>query len=300
MEPLAVSPKHPEEDLPRNPIRGRPIILVPRDVLSKLPVADTFLDIGWVASFNDQLRQALNKVLGSDWRELSTSDKKFGLKEGFVNAPAGLRAVLKEYRSTVGEPYDFESDPAGEVGWYPAAKAAVANDSLLLTLKSSPSADDVFLVVKKICEHYAFLLEDRQLCKLLYNKDGSLKHESAAQLLFVGIASAYCEANKLDLSPEADAGRGPVDFKISSGFDGIVLVEVKFTSNPKLTHGFEKQLPIYMKAEKAAKGIYLVIDVGGISEDRMSTFRACVLAAGAQAPRVMFANGVPLPSASKA
>ncbi len=300
MEPLMVSPQYPAEDLPRNPIGELPIILVPRDILSKLPVADTFLDIGWVASFNDQLRQSLNKLLGSDWRDLSIGDKKFGLKEAFINTPQGLRAVLDEYRSISCASYDFENDPAGEVGWYPAAKAAVANDSLALTLKPSPSVDEVFAVVKTICEHYAFLIEDRQLAKLLYNKDGSLKHESAAQLLFVGIASAYCEANNLDLSPEADAGRGPVDFKISSGFDGIVLVEVKFTSNPKLTKGFEKQLPIYMKAEKATKGIYLVINVGGISDDRMKAFRACVAAAGAQAPQVIFANGVQQPSASKA
>ncbi|MGN8081932.1 hypothetical protein [Variovorax sp. 22077] len=300
MEPLSVSAQHPQEDLPRNPVSGHPIILVPREILSQLPVADSFLDIGWVASFNEQLRQALNQVLGSDWRELSIRDKKHGLRETFVGTPDGLRVVLDKYREVPADPYDFASDPAGEVGWYPAAKAAVADNSLALSLGEAAGIDEVFEVVKKICEHYAFLLEDRQLCKLLYNKDRTLKHESAAQLLFVGIASAYCEANSLDLSPESDAGRGPVDFKISSGFAGKVLVEVKLTSNPRLAHGFEKQLPIYMNAEKASKGIYLVIDVGEISEDRMNSFRSIVAKAGAQAPQVMYANGIPQPSASKA
>jgi len=31
--------------------------------------------------------------------------------------------------------------------------------------------------------------------------------------------TSYCQANNLDLSPESDAGRGPVDFKISQGFN---------------------------------------------------------------------------------
>ncbi len=300
MQPLTVSAQHPDEDLPLNPITGLPIILVPRDVLSELPVADSFLNIGWVASFNEQLRQSLNRRLGADWRELSVTDKKIGLRESFVDVPEGLRAALDAYRALDAVPYDFAADPAGEVAWYPAAKAAVANDSLSLFLGPSPNADEVFGVVKRICEHYAFLLEDRQLCKLLYNKDGTLKHEAAAQLLFVGVASAYCEANRLDLSPESDAGRGPVDFKISKGFDGKVLVEVKFTANPQLTKGFEKQLPIYMTAERATKGIYLVIDVGGISEGRMKTFRETIANAGAAAPHVMYANGIPQPSASKA
>lgn len=300
MEPLKVSAQHPQEDLPKNPISGLPIILVPRELLSQLPVADSFLDIGWVSSFNEQLREALNKVLGTDWRDLSIGDKKHGLREAFVSKPDGFRAVIERYREMPASPYDFVNDPAGEVGWYPAAKEAVARDKLALVLNPGATVEDVFGVVKKICEHYAFLLEDRQLCKLLYNRDKSLKHESAAQLLFVGIASAYCEANGLDLSPESDAGRGPVDFKISNGFNGKVLVEVKFTANPRLAHGFERQLPIYMTAEQATKGIYLVIDVGSISDDRLQAFREVVANAGPHAPQVMYANGNPKPSASKA
>ncbi|MBV5349814.1 hypothetical protein JZU71_01240, partial [bacterium] len=68
-----------------------------------------------------------------------------------------------------------------------------------------------------------------------------------------GIASSYCIANDLDISPESDAGRGPVDFKFSNGSKGKVLVEIKLTSNNQLQHGFESQLPIYMKAEGAIR-----------------------------------------------
>lgn len=112
------------------------------------------------------------------------------------------------------------------------------------------------------------MIEDNQLCKLLYDKNGKRKHESAAQLLFFGIADAYCSANNLDISPESDAGRGPVDFKVSKGANIKVLVEVKLTSNSKLEKGFTSQLPIYQKSEKSHKGIYLVIHNMEISENR--------------------------------
>ena len=61
------------------------------------------------------------------------------------------------------------------------------------------------------------LIENNQLSKLLYNSDGTRKRESAAQLVFFGIASSYCAANDLDITPEANSGRGPVDFKFSKG-----------------------------------------------------------------------------------
>ncbi len=66
----------------------------------------------------------------------------------------------------------------------------------------------------------------------------------------------------MDLSRESNAGRGPVDFKMSKGAKEKVVVEVKLTSNPQLKHGIEKQLPIYAVQEKVKKAIYLVIDNG--------------------------------------
>lgn len=65
----------------------------------------------------------------------------------------------------------------------------------------------------------------------MYDSTGKSKHESAAQLLFYGVADSYCAANNIDLSPESNAGRGPVDFKLSRGSTDKVIVEVKLTSN---------------------------------------------------------------------
>jgi hypothetical protein len=155
-------------------------------------------------------------------------------------------------------------------------------------------------VVRKICEHFRHLVEDNQLARLLYDEKGVRKHESAAQLLFFGIASAYCTANGLDLSPESDGGRGPVDFKVSSGFEGKVLVEIKLTSNNQLLHGFEVQLPIYMKAENTIRSIYFVIDNGGYSKARMDRFKDAVGKAIKPCPSVIIIDGSIRESASKA
>lgn len=300
MRPLFLVKGQPPEDMPENSETGDAIILVPKDVLRDLPIADSYGDISFVAQFNEELRAELNAIIGSAWSRATVSQKKEALRNSFEKYPDVLQEVLREYKAAGRSLYDFKDDPTGETSWYRSAKQFSKAYPLDLSIELPADTDRVFEVVTKICEHFRTLVEDNQLCKLLYDKGGKPKHESASQLLFYGIAAAYCAANGIELSPESDGGRGPVDFKMSSGFDGRVLVEVKLTSNSQLFHGFDKQLPIYQKAEKATRGIYLVIDNGGASDDRMAAFRQHVLNAGADAPLVMIVDGIVRPSASKA
>jgi hypothetical protein len=50
---------------------------------------------------------------------------------------------------------------------------------------------------------------------LAFAGGGGRARDRAAQLVFYGIADAYCSANNLDLSAEPNAGRGPVDFRLA-------------------------------------------------------------------------------------
>jgi hypothetical protein len=82
-----------------------------------------------------------------------------------------------------------------------------------------------------------------------------------AQRLFYAVADAYCEANNIDLNREPNAGNGPVDFKLSTGYKGRVLVEVKQSNNSHLINGFEEQLPEYENSESTDESMYLIVRV---------------------------------------
>lgn len=71
----------------------------------------------------------------------------------------------------------------------------------------------------------------------------------------------YISANDLDISFEPDAGRGPVDFKVSRGGDKTI-VEVKLSTNTQYLHGYEEQVEEYGKAECTDKMIYVFVDLG--------------------------------------
>ncbi|GEP09216.1 hypothetical protein [Methylobacterium gnaphalii] len=62
-----------------------------------------------------------------------------------------------------------------------------------------------------------------------------------------------------DASAEVNDGRGPVDFKISRGALDKTLIEMKLAKNTKLRQNLEKQLPIYMAASAARRGIKVTI-----------------------------------------
>jgi hypothetical protein len=120
-------------------------------------------------------------------------------------------------------------------------------------------------------------------------------------LLFV-VASSYCSANNLDLTPEAETGRGPVDFKISAGGHGRFLVEVKLSTSSRLLSGYTTQLELYKKGEAVERALYLVVDVGelGDKDQKLLDLRAKALAEKKAASEVTFVNAQPRPSASKA
>jgi hypothetical protein len=65
-------------------------------------------------------------------------------------------------------------------------------------------------------------------------------------------------ASVSDVTREANDGRGPVDFKVSSGSKDKVLVEFKLASNTQLKRNLQKQTGIYEKASDADRTIKVI------------------------------------------
>ena len=242
-----------------NPFNRKPLLLLPTVILNPLPIAENFDDIEMVCRENQRVRDEINAYMDLGSRNKLNKKEILSLmcdNENFRNT------IISAYKDAPKVAYDFSLDPSGEYIWYAAAKEYTNNYPMNFGITPIKTIDDVWSVTQLICDQFKSLIEDNKLSELLYNSDGKPKHESAAQLLFYGIADAYCTANDVDLTKEGNTGRGPVDFKLSHGAEDKVVVEVKLTSNKQLKHGIEKQLPIYMKQEKTKKAIYLIIDNG--------------------------------------
>jgi hypothetical protein len=188
----------------------------------------------------------------------------------------------------------------GEYSWQRLAKEYTEQNPLQLEQVSNDEKR-VADVVTKIVKQYQNLIENNGLWYNLYDDNKNVMHESHSQKLFFGIADSYCEANNLDISPETNSGRGPIDFKFSSGRKAKVLVEIKLTKNPKLDHGLTIQLKEYEKAEKPYKSFLIVISVTDQFNYQEKLNKSIVEKDKAKVPlpEIIYVNGNIKKSASK-
>jgi hypothetical protein len=290
-------------DFPFDPRDNEPVIILPRSLLCDLPVAHSYADVVDIAVHNSALRKRINELIGKDWRSTVRKFTKADLRDLFVRHPDILREVIDAYKHAPADPYDFDRDPSGETSWLDVARRFSRGQPLDLTRFKPVKPANVVEVVRAICQQFKTLIEDNGLYEHLYNEKATKrKRERAAQLLFFGVAEMYCSANGLDMSREPNAGAGPVDFKVSAGPRGRVLVEIKLSTNPRLRRGYERQLKRYVKAEKARHAFYVIIRVheseAGINAVLRESKRRKT--AGEFGPEVMVVDGRWQESASRA
>lgn len=214
-------------------------------------------------------------------KELSTS-RRIWYKELYLDVPSEKRSDFLNdlsyavslsfyYPEEVDEDYqelfNAKLESIGEqlereVPQLPAISVAEDNK------KQTP--DELLAITIEICNAYKSLIENNRMYRLLYNDDGTAKDETAAQLLFYMVALGYCKQYDVDLNRECDPGIGEVDFKLSVGNSSKVIIEMKLSSNSSLYHGFEKQLPAYLRAEETKYGIFLILQMNKTPEAQLT------------------------------
>lgn len=259
-------------DAPINPFSGKQVLLVPKQYLRPMPTLNP--DDFWGYCY-DQNAQELRTELGE---EISRNVNKDVILEKALMDYGSVEEFVAFLERVGGAPYDLENDPKGLVKWYHKTRDFVQENPVTLAFNG---ADDFPAFVQKLVSIFKNYVENQGGWELIYNDDGRPKSESACQRLFLGIVRHYCIANDIDVSPEVNIGRGPVDFKLSRGASMTALIEMKLAKNTKFWSGLEKQLPKYLDAEGVKIGHFLVVtfteaDVGRLKKiyERVATVNA--------------------------
>ena len=168
--------------------------------------------------------------------------------------PDAVALYLGHLEQQPKEPYPVAIDPKLLVTWYEQGRQ-LSGRSIL-----APESEDLDAFVEfvaKIIEEYRQGVE-RDSWRLLW-QTGRGAGERAVQALFRSIVWHYCRANDVDLSGESDAGRGPVDFKFSKGWQARALVEIKLARNSSFWDGLTAQTPTYMWAEDVRAAFFVAV-----------------------------------------
>lgn len=272
-------------------------VLVPRDIVRDLPVANDWSEIEAAASANQRIRDRVNAFLGGLVRP-TVADRKAALRSAVMDSGELFDLFLQSIKDFAGH-YDVNKDALG----YYRLKAVLGSDKS--PFKSDKKYDlsggisSIVTLVHDTIAMFKHHVEKGNLWEELW-VDGVPKRERAAQLIYYAMADCFCIANDTDISPEANMGGGPIDFKFSKGYHARVLVEMK-RSKGTVRHGYEKQLEFYKEAARTFHGIFVVIDFGDLDEKltQIQAIRARRLEAGEPASDIVVIDATPKASASK-
>jgi hypothetical protein len=257
--------------LPCSPVTGGAVLLTPDRFLQNIPLritADGFY--GWAESqHNVELREDLNYDLGES---LSRSERAERGRDLALRRPV----MAFEYVDEVAEqadarPYDVAADPELFVRWYEAGRDAGRREAERSEPLSQPSEADFHGWLGTLVNRFAHAVEHTDLWRVLWNDELTRpRKEKIVQAVAGQMWILLCERSDVDISREANVGRGPVDFKFSAGWRRRALIEVKLMSSRKLRQGAEAQLPQYMTSERISSAYYVCV---GFTDEELSTDR---------------------------
>jgi hypothetical protein len=238
--------------------RMRAMVLVPRDIVRDLPMAQDWSEVFEAAQENRAIRDRVNDFLAGIAKP-TVSDRKAALRHAAMQSDK----AMNDFVSAMKEAANYYDQNKDALGYYKLKAILNSNLSNFISLNKfdgSKGPLEIKRVVMETIEMFKHHVEKGNLWEELWI-DNKPKKERAAQLIYFAIADCYCRANNIDISPEAHMGGGPIDFKFSVGYSARVLVELK-RSGGQVVHGYEKQLEIYKDAARTNHGVFVVVDYG--------------------------------------
>lgn len=240
--------------LPTNPCWSTrtPVLLVPEEFLSELPAMADHEFWDWVyANFGDQLRTELNMNLNANVNKAAVVAR--AKQSPSIARRYGIRYAQK-LKTDPPAAYDLNGDPSA------LTKPLQGAQLFALEAKTgAPSTAAEFdSFIGGLIADFKWIAEQRKLWKNFWAGDQPID-EPVIGTLFDTAVVLKCKDMNIDVTRESDAGRGPVDFKFSAGWEKRSIVEIKFAKSKSYWDNLEKQPSTYAGAEGITSGTFLVI-----------------------------------------
>lgn len=252
--------------LPYNSHHKCPIKLLPLDILTNLPLADVFSD--WMiqqSDVNQDMREQVNKLIGTVWNETIKSEKKQTVLELIKKDKSFFLAVLSTLQSSTFEHYDLEKDYEGLYRWLEDSKKFMHPDLLKKPIDITHDHKiSLQNVVETIIHNFKFMIEDKELWRMFWTEHYSkLKHvrEFYSQMLFFMTGSVWLSAQGNYVTIEHVFNKDSQQLEFTFAMLGYqqIKVQVKHGNNHAgLKKAYEEQLEQCSK--KNTQCYYLVLD----------------------------------------
>lgn len=277
-----------------NPYKHDDLLLVPIDILHKLPVAECWEDIEYVVSENSTIRGEMNAEVARDWKQYAATERKYYLRKNVFEKPEVCTRVLNAYKNEELAAFDPNNDITYLIQTLGKILSGLGYD-----WEQKVKPNNSYSVSIEILKFFKHWVEYNKGYEVIKGKDTKTREKILQRMIHLA-AQSFIKANDLDFSCEPDEGRGPVDFKTSRGQD-ITVIEVKLSSNQQYLHGYKTQVEEYAKAENTDNMIYVIVDVGNpVRVKKVVEYHDRKADEGCKLPELVMIDATSKVSASKA
>ena len=257
------------------------VLLTPKDLLTKddtwinkRDVLDQFDSILASVS-NEQLRSELSYYFSSNLPKPEKDKKGNEIEPSKHDIVKAQRAVIEKYPVILDYYIKYKEDNGSQAKSISEARVKEIYDLFVGELApfiQRLSRNTKFYETKgsTLAESYdrvMFLkdvIENKDGYRIFYHNGKPIQKETYLHVMF----RLTWYATPDDVTPEANAGRGPVDFKVSRGAFDKSLIEFKLASNTRLSQNLANQVEIYKKAHDTDKAIKVILFFSAQEEDR--------------------------------
>lgn len=252
---------------------GAFVLLTPRDILTK---DETWINrYGMIDDFREILESISNEQLRAEISAylLSNLPKKVPKKHGRGSRKpsrseivAAMSKTISKYPQLIDYYIRYKEDHGQEATSMSHQRVLETENQFVVSLNKfieTLNGETAFYLTPpdtlvEALKRVMFLkdvIENKDGYRIFYVQGQPIKRESDIHIMF----RLTWYATGSDVSPETNAGRGPVDFKISYGSKDKTLVEFKLASNSKLKQNLENQVEIYKRSHDTDKAIKVIL-----------------------------------------
>jgi len=255
---------------------GDYVLLTPKDILTRDDVwinrTDLTSDFMQITESvdNDQLRAQINSYLIKRLSHYKYPTEK--QRKGVINSVVEKYPELIEYyirykerRGTEARMISQERTSESETLFVKQVIELVSR--LLKQTNFYGLSGDTIEEARKRVEFLKDVIENKGGHRVFYVKNKPIRRESDLHIMY----RLTWYGSLVDVTREANDGRGPVDFKLSRGSGDKSLVEFKLASNPQLKRNLDKQVSIYEKASDTTESLKVIVYFSGEELERVES-----------------------------
>lgn len=187
-----------------NSYRKHEILLLPIEILHKLPIAKSWEEIDSVVTENNIIRSVMNQQVAEEWSKFSASLKKQYLREKVFTDSNTCQYVVDEYKK---EEYELIYNPEDRIEYLlEKIWQRIAKLDMSWKTKQQIEAIDSKVAAIEIMEYFKQWVENNKGWEVIQDAS-SRNREKILQRIIHLSGLCYIEKNNLDMSCKPDEGR---------------------------------------------------------------------------------------------